>query len=64
MKIIDGKFIFEVGDPVIDHADTKRRVGLIIVIEEDESGEKVLVVEAEGHPGQIWRILDKDATLP
>ena len=64
MLIIDGKFVFEVGDPVIDHADTERRVGLVIAVEEDENGEKVLLVEAEGHPGQTWKILDKDATLP
>lgn len=62
--IIGEKFIFEVGDPVIDQGDAERRVGLVIAIEQDESGEKVLLVEDEGHPGQTWRILDKDAVLP
>lgn len=62
--IIDGKFIFEVGDPVTDHTDAARRVGFVIAIEQDEVGEKVLLVEDEGRTGRIWRILDRDAILP
>ncbi|WP_313644882.1 hypothetical protein [Pseudomonas sp.] len=62
--IIGEKLIFEVGDPVIDQNDAERRVGLVIAIEQDESGENVLLAEAEGNPAQTLRIQDKDAVLP
>ncbi|SFS27672.1 hypothetical protein [Pseudomonas sp. NFACC42-2] len=62
--IIGEPDIFEVGDPVIDQCADDRRVGLVIAIEFDSTGEKVLVVETDGRPGEIWRVLDKDAVLP
>lgn len=55
---------FEVGDPVIDQYAEERRVGIVIAVEEDSKGEKILVVEAEGQPGEIWRIFDRNAVLP
>lgn len=52
--IIGEPDIFEVGDPVIDQYAEERRVGIVIAVEEDSKGEKILVVEAEGQPGEIW----------
>lgn len=62
--IIGEKFIFEIGDPVIDQSATDRRVGIIVDIEHNESGEKILIVETDGQPGEIWRVLDENAVLP
>lgn len=62
--IIGEPNIFEVGDPVIDQYDNDRRVGLVIAVEKNSNGEKVLLVEAEGHPEETWRILDANAVLP
>lgn len=62
--IIGEKFFFEIGDPVVDQSATDRRVGIVVDIESNEGGEKILVVETDGQPGEIWRVLDENAVLP
>ncbi|MDY0834328.1 hypothetical protein [Pseudomonas sp. SED1] len=62
--IIGEKFIFEIGDPVVDQSATDRRVGIVVDIESNEGGKKILVVETDGQPGEIWRLLDENAVLP
>lgn len=62
--IIGEKFIFEVGDPVVDQYAGDRRVGIVVDIESNQNGDKVLVVETDGTPGEIWRVLDVNAVLP
>lgn len=62
--IIGETFIFEIGDPVVDQSATDRPVGIVVDIESNEGGEKILVVETDGQPGEIWRVLDENAVLP
>jgi len=62
--ILGNPDVFEVGDPVVDQYAVDRRVGIIISIEEGEDGGRVLVVEEDGHPGNVWRIPDANAVLP
>ncbi|MNP86578.1 hypothetical protein D3C76_1869080 [compost metagenome] len=62
--IIGEKFIFEGSDPVVEEHAADRGVGIVIDIESNQNGEKVLVVETDGTPGEIWRVLDENAVLP
>ncbi|WP_174553765.1 hypothetical protein [Pseudomonas frederiksbergensis] len=62
--IIGEKFIFEVGDPVVDQHAVDCRIGIVVDIESNQNGETVLVVETDGTPGEIWRVLDANAVLP
>ncbi|GEM_PF-6579340 len=61
--IVGDKFIFEVGDPVVDQYAPERRVGIVVAIEGDDAN-RTLVVEAEGNPDETWRIRDANAVLP